>query len=229
MAGVKIGARAGCRPSSPAGSGDAADLAGGAVVGEPRPGEVAAGDALDGVHRQRLADHRPAGDLRRARRVGEHVVRHEVGQPLEPPQRHPGEDRALVGDRRRSTKSYAEIRSLATMSSVPVRRAGRGPGPCRSARASAPASSQERHARSLRGPARSSRRLRGGHPGPRDESGMTIGRMFRFSRSNGLDSLTQQRKRLKVHDSGDWEHYVVIRSPVRVAATQDWAEGGGTG
>ena len=39
---------------------DAADLAGRAVVEQPGPGEVAAGDALDGVHREPLAHDRPA-------------------------------------------------------------------------------------------------------------------------------------------------------------------------
>ena len=81
----------------PGGQRDAADLAGGAVVGQPGAGEVAAHDALDGVHLEALADHR--APLHRVRHVGrDHVVGDDVGELVEPPQRHLGEHDALVGD-----------------------------------------------------------------------------------------------------------------------------------
>src|SRR5439155_209374 len=75
--------------------GHAADDAGGLVVGEPTAGEVAAGDALDGHHVELADDDAatlelrcPTGELRR-----HDVVRHHVGELLEPPQRQPGQHR----------------------------------------------------------------------------------------------------------------------------------------
>jgi hypothetical protein len=94
----------------PRGQRRTADPAGRAVVGEPRAGEVAAGDALDGDHGQAPAQHRPApqrggvrlqhvGVLAGAR--GHQVGGHEVGELAEPPDRQPGEHRTLVGHGRR--------------------------------------------------------------------------------------------------------------------------------
>jgi hypothetical protein len=82
----------------PGGQRDAADLARTPVVEQSGSGEVAARHALHGEHVELFADHRAPRDGRR--HVGrDDVVADQPGQLLEPPQRHPGEDLALVGDR----------------------------------------------------------------------------------------------------------------------------------
>ena len=68
-----------------------------AVVEQPGAGEVAAGHALDREHLEPLAHDRAAGDGV-GHVGGDDVVGHQVGQLVEPPQRHPGQDLALVGD-----------------------------------------------------------------------------------------------------------------------------------
>ena len=108
---------------------DAADLAGRVVVEQPGPGQVAARDALDGIHREVVADDGTTGDL--GRHVGaDDVVGHQVGELLEPPQRRPGEDLALVGDRRlehevedrqpvaRDHQQLADVRALGQLVEV---------------------------------------------------------------------------------------------------------------
>ena len=100
VAGVKIGASSRLPSTQPGRQRDAADLAGGGVVEQAGPGQVAAGDALDGVHVEPLADHGATARRRRGRRSRRRGRGTRSAQLLEPPQRHPGQDLALVGDRR---------------------------------------------------------------------------------------------------------------------------------
>lgn len=67
---------------------------------QPRPGQVAAGDALHRHHVQPVDDHRAAPDA--GGDIGaDDVVADDIGELLEPPQRQLVEDGPLVGDRRR--------------------------------------------------------------------------------------------------------------------------------
>ncbi len=99
VAGVKIGSGSREPSTRPAGSGHAAHRAARAVLGEPRAGEVAAGDALHRVHVEPPHEHGAAGHGV-GHRPGDEVVGHEVGELVEPPQRQLGQHTALVGDRR---------------------------------------------------------------------------------------------------------------------------------
>ncbi len=78
----------------------AAHGAAGAVVGQARAGEVAAGHALQRHHVQAAAAQSPAGHLGGDVLGRQHVVGHQISQLLEPEQADRGEDPALVRDPR---------------------------------------------------------------------------------------------------------------------------------
>ena len=87
----------------PCRQGDPADDTGAEVVGQAAAGEVPASHALDLHHLELVNDHSPALDCGQlSRHDPRHdVVRHDVGQLLEPPQRQPRQHRSLVRDRGR--------------------------------------------------------------------------------------------------------------------------------
>ena len=108
------------------------------VLAQARAGEVAAGDALDGVHlagarRPRRGRATPPGTS-----VDSTWLRDQVGELLEPPQGHLGEDPALVGDRGRPARSRRPRSGRWRPSAGRRRASGRGHAPCRSAGARPP-------------------------------------------------------------------------------------------
>ncbi len=77
---------------------DAAHVAVRGILPQSPSGQVGASHTLDGQHLQPSNEDRPTSNLRR--HVGrQHVVGHDLGELLEPPQRELGEDRPFVGDR----------------------------------------------------------------------------------------------------------------------------------
>ena len=98
VVGVKIGSGSRDPSTSPAGRGTPEIDPSRWYSFSPLPGEVAAGDALDRDHLQPAAADGTAGELRGHVGGGDHVVGHDVGELLEPPQRQLGEHLALVRD-----------------------------------------------------------------------------------------------------------------------------------
>src|SRR5688572_13155481 len=79
---------------------DPTDRAGRPVVLPARPGDVAANDAFDRCHLQALDQHRAPAELLGHVGDRDQVVRADVAGALEPEGRQPGQDLALVRDRR---------------------------------------------------------------------------------------------------------------------------------
>ena len=79
----------------------AAHGTGRSVVEQTGSGEVSPRHGFHRQHAERHADHRPPPPRGRDQRIvhGQQVIRNDVGQALEPPRGHRGEDPALVRDR----------------------------------------------------------------------------------------------------------------------------------
>ena len=107
------------------------------VVGQGRAGQVAAGHALHRDHVQPPARHRAPREPGRDRRVHQ-VVRRDVGQLREPPQRQLGQDLPLVRDLRLQHVSRRRRSGPWPRAAARRRRSRRAPAPSPSRRASGP-------------------------------------------------------------------------------------------